>query len=297
VISCPGHSWDGTQSSFTGPALDLYRRLDAMFARLAERIGAEDHTFPTMISAKTLAKMKYFTSFPHTVTFAVALDSDEQNLDRFRKDADRDAADGKGIILTDMQPVQQVLTPAACYHFYPLFAGRTLSAPTYLTTRTSCHRRETHYVPLRRQWCFGMREIVCIGTAAEAKAFVERAKREVAIMLKAVGCEATPTVATDPFFRPERNPLAIMQKLDPVKTEFVFGGDLAVASVNLHHDHFGGTFGIARDGKPAHTACLAFGVERWIHMMCAVHGSDPANWIVPEALETHPVREREPVLA
>ena len=292
MISCPGHTWDGSQSSFTGPALDLYRRLDAMFVRLADRIGGQDHAFPTMISAKTLAKMNYFTSFPHAVTFAVALDRDEQNLERFRADADRDAGDGRGLTLTATQPVHEVLTPAACYHFYPLFANRTLSAPAYLTTRASCHRRETHYEPLRHQWCFGMREIVVIGTAAEARAFVERAKREVATMLVTLGLSATPTVATDPFFKPERNPLAIMQRLDPVKTEFVFGGDLAVGSVNLHHDHFGGTFGIARDGKPAHTACLAFGIERWMHMICAQYGNNPADWMLPD-VATPAVRQRE----
>ncbi len=88
-----------------------------------------------------------------------------------------------------------------------------------------------------------------------------------------------------------------MQRLDPVKTEFVFGGDLAVASVNLHHGHFGSTFSIARDGKPAHTACLAFCIDRWVHMMCAVHGSDPADWILPDVLETHSARQREPVNA
>ena len=103
-----------------------------------------------------------------------------------------------------------------------------------------------------------------------------------------------PTAATDPFFRPEKNAAWLIQKLDPVKTEFVFGGDLAVASVNLHYDHFGSAFEITRDGRPAHTACLAFGLERWVHMMLTVHGSDPADWTVPEAA---PAPLREPVPA
>jgi seryl-tRNA synthetase len=39
---------------------------------------------------------------------------------------------------------------------------------------------------------------------------------------------------------------------------------IAVASFNYHEDHFGRAFGITlRDGSHAHTACVAFGIERW----------------------------------
>jgi hypothetical protein len=123
-----------------------------------------------------------------------------------------------------------------------------------------------------------MREIVAIGTRAEVARFLEVATQAVAPLLAALGLAAEAKPATDPFFRPARNPQWLMQRLDPVKTEFVFGGDLAVASANLHHDHFGRAFAITRDGAPAHSACLAFGIERWIHMILAVHGRDPARW-------------------
>lgn len=295
---CPGHAWyENGQSAFYGPAFDLYMKLDAMFVRLARRLGAVEHHFPSFIPAKNLAKMNYFHSFPHAVTFPVSLDRDEENLEKFRKDADRDALAGKGLTLTNTIEVKDVLTPAACYHFYPMYTGKTLDKPMRLTTRAQCHRRENYYEPLRRQWSFGMREIVTIGTAEEARAFIEQAKVEVAAMLDSLGLSAVPTVATDPFFRPEKNAAWLMQKLDPVKTEFVFGGDLAVASANLHYDHFGAAFEIAREGRPAHTACLAFGLERWVHMILKVHGTDPADWILPDAVQTHTSMQREPVMA
>ena len=55
-----------------------------------------------------------------------------------------------------------------------------------------------------------------------------------------------------------------MQRLQPVKHEATYGGDLAIASVNLHHDHFG--IGVRHHPRrrPAHSACLAFGLERWL---------------------------------
>ena len=282
---CAGHAWyENGQSAFSGPALALYQRLDAAFVRLARRMGAEDHAFPTMIPAAALARIDYFRSFPQLATFAATLHDDDANLDRFRADADEDAAAKRGLVLTQLAPVRDVLTPAACYHFYHLFEGRRLEQPLRLTTRATCHRRETHYLPLRRQWSFGMREIVCIGTEEEVAAFLESAKQAVPQLLAALGLAADPQPATDPFFRPTRNPQWLMQRLDPVKTEFVFRGDLAVASANLHHDHFGRAFGIAREGVPAHSACLAFGIERWIHMILEVHGSDPSAWPVLDAI-------------
>ena len=115
---CPGHAWyENGQSAFGGPAYDLYMRLDAMFVRLARRLGAVEHHFPSFIPARNLAKMNYFHSFPHAVTFPVSLDRDEENLEKFRRTADQDALAGKGVTLTEILEVKDVLTPAACYHF------------------------------------------------------------------------------------------------------------------------------------------------------------------------------------
>ena len=50
------------------------------------------------------------------------------------------------------------------------------------------------------------------------------------------------------------------------------------ATANLHHDHFGAAFGITRDGAPASSACLAFGLERWLFALTDRHGPDPAAW-------------------
>ncbi|MGH9226673.1 MAG: aminoacyl--tRNA ligase-related protein, partial [Acidimicrobiales bacterium] len=87
--------------------------------------------------------------------------------------------------------------------------------------------------------------------------------------------------ATDPFFRPAANPRYVMQVVDPTKHELVFagsGGDLALASVNLHHDHFGRAFDIRMGTAPAHTGCLAFGLERWLAAIIRHHGPDPSAW-------------------
>jgi hypothetical protein len=74
----------------------------------------------------------------------------------------------------------------------------------------------------------------------------------------------TVETATDPFFDPN-GARTVMQKLFPVKEEFLFGGDLAIASVNFHRNFFGEKCRIGRpDGSAAYTGCVAFGIERWL---------------------------------
>jgi hypothetical protein len=277
LCSCPGYIWHGAgQSSLTGPALALYRSLDAVFSRLAAETGADEHVFPTFLPAQMLGRLNYFQGFPHLATFAATLDGDEENLEKFRRQSEI-RPDGS-VTLTQLAPVREVLTPAACYHFYRLYEGNLLDAAKFLTTLATCHRRESHYVPLERQWSFGMREIVCLGSYEEVTTFLKRYRGRVAELCVELDLPVTQAAASDPFFRPTQNPRWIAQQLDPLKTEFLFEGYLAVSSVNFHRDFFGETFNIRRSGAIAFSGCIAFGLERWIRMIIGRWGGKPSNW-------------------
>jgi seryl-tRNA synthetase len=273
----PGLQWiDNGQSVLSGAPLELTRRLDRAFVRLAEHWSAAEYQFPTFIPAAALDELDYFRSFPHLATFPVALDPDERNLERFTVGQ---VLDGEGSLrLTTTSPIRDVLTPAACYHFYVNLRDRDLDAPCYLTTRNTCFRREAFYRPLERQWSFSMREIVCIGTLDEVKTFLARTQTMVGALLEVLGLPVEWAQATDPFFKPATNPGYLMQKLDPVKLEAVFGDALAISSVNLHQDHFGATYRIRRDGRTAFSGCVAFGLERWLLAIVTTHGPDERDW-------------------
>ena len=271
-----GLRWlDNGQAVLSGELLVLADRLDHAFARVAAQCGAQDHRFGAFVSAADLQRVDYFGSFPHLATFAASLDPDEANLAAFAA-GDPVAADG-AVRLTKLEPVRDVLTPAACYHVYPYLAGAEMDEPHYVTTRNTCYRRESHYQPLRRQWAFTMREVVCLGTAAEVGALLERTRALVDALAAALALPVAWETATDPFFQPSRNPAYLAQRVNPTKHELVVGG-LAIASANLHQDHFGAAFGIMRDGTPAFSGCVAFGIERWLHAVITVHGDDPAGW-------------------
>jgi seryl-tRNA synthetase len=278
-----GLGWrESGQASLGGPLLRLAQDLDRAFGLLATAAwGAQEERHPASLPAERLQRVDYLHSFPHQASFPVRLDPEEENLDRFRS-GPMVGGDGR-VRLTGLAPVSEVLTPAACYHVYAAHEGESLPGPLYLTTANTCFRHEARYEPLRRQWSFTMREIVCLGTAAETAGFIETGRSAVDLLLRQLDIETHWSAATDPFFRPLENPKYLMQRLQPTKHEAVYGGDLAISSANLHHEHFGAGFSITRDERPAHSACLAFGIERWLFAVTDRHGISPCAWPDPVA--------------
>ncbi len=263
-------------SALDGSKLRLFQDLDRLFLSLARDCGAQEYQFPAVIPASELNKIGYFKSFPHHMTFPVGLDPDHDNVCEF---ASHEPLDASGALrLTECAPIKDVLTPAACYHFYVNFQNQVLDAPRYVTTRATCFRREQHYLPLRRQWSFSMREIVCLGTAAEVTQFLDSYRQKLERFFLAIGLPIKWEMATDPFFNPQGNPKYLAQKLDPVKTEMVFDGDLAIGSVNFHRNYFGEAFRISRAGEDAFSGCIAFGLERWIYAITTRFGANDNQW-------------------
>jgi seryl-tRNA synthetase len=274
-----GLNWQPSgQAGLRGPLLELADECDRAFQSLAAIWGASEERHPATLPAARLQRVDYLRSFPHQATLATRLDP--AALTEFLSG---EIVAGHGqVAATRLAPVRDVLTPAACYHLYNSREGESYDRPLYLTTRNTCFRHEARYEPLRRQWNFTMREIVCLGTKPETVAFLDRARATADEFLRLMDLPVEWLTATDPFFQPQSNPKYLMQRVQPVKHEATFDGDLAIASLNLHHDHFGAAFGITRDGVPASSACLAFGIERWLWAITRRHGTDPGSWPRPD---------------
>jgi len=266
------------QAGLRGPLLALAESCDRAFRSLAAIWGADEERHPASLPADRLQRVDYLRSFPHQANFPAGLYP--AGLEEFL--AGEVVGDQGAVALTRLSPVSQVLTPAACYHLYSSLQGESFDRPHYVTTRNTCFRRESHYEPLRRLWSFSMREIVCIGTKPETVAFLRQARVAVDDFLHRMDLPVEWLTATDPFFQPQSNPKYLLQRVQPTKHEATYGGDLAIASMNAHHDHFGAAFGLSRDGEPAHSACLAFGIERWLFAITDRHGMDPGSWPRPE---------------
>ena len=238
--------------------LALADRCDRAFVSLAAIWDASEERHPASLPAARLQRVDYLRSFPHQASLSARLDP--AGLGDFLS----------GEVLGEHGEVavtRAVADHVRCSPRPPAItcttAGRASRStePLYLTTRNTCFRHESHYEPLRRLWSFSMREIVCLGTKAETVAFAELAREAADEFLRLMDLPVEWLTATDPFFQPQSNPKYLFQRLQPVKHEATYGGDLAIASLNRHHDHFGTAFAITRDGAPAHSACLAFGTR------------------------------------
>jgi seryl-tRNA synthetase len=263
-----------------GESFKLFTNLDKMFVRLSQKSSAEEHHFPVFMDASELKKLDYFKSFPQLIHFPVSLNQDDENLRAFANGTNMN--ERGEVQLTETAPICECLTPAACYHFYIYYQGQNLAKSLQLTTRAHCFRQEKFYEPLKRQRNFNMREIVCIGTAEEVKTFLEKHKEMMSAAFEALNIPVSWDIATDPFFDPGLNPKALMQQLDPVKQEMIYKKDtseeLSLGSINYHKDYFGEAFNIKINGQTAFSGCVAFGLERWIHALAQVYGTDTTKW-------------------
>ena len=144
-------------------------------------------------------------------------------------------------------------------------------------------RHEPSVDPARMQ-LFRQREYVCLGTAEQALAHRDYWLKRAEQMLTAVGLDVKAVVANDPFFGRGGKMMAATQKEQTLKFELVAPvatpeKPTAITSCNCHLDHFGQIFGIkTADGKPAHSACIGFGLERIALALFRKHGFDPREW-------------------
>jgi seryl-tRNA synthetase len=261
--------------TFSGRSLVLLRGLDRLFLEWARAWNAAEYAFPPFLAARDLGRTDYFKSFQHLATFPVSLSEEEDALVEF---ATKNARVERALELGSTRAVEDVLTPAACYHVYAHFQESALREPTYVTTQATCFRREAHYSALERQWSFTMREIVCLATAPVVRDFLSVMRERLGEFFRVTALPVSFEPATDPFFQGARHPKHFAQELETVKWEMVFAGRLAMGSLNYHRNYFGESFAIRSAGAPAFSACVAFGIERWIHAIVATHGANPANW-------------------
>ena len=262
-----------------GATLDLFHGIEQVLARLAAGETDEQWLVPAAIPLPALARAEYFASFPQWLTLAAHLTGDEAALARVAA-----ASDPAEAARHALAPADAALPPAVCYHVYERLADTTATRPLAVTAQSTCWRREAEgFSALSRGWAFTMREIVCVGTEAEVTAFRSRTMRATCELARGLELEACVQVAGDPFFAPTARGKALLQRVKALKHELLLplgdGRSVAAASFNQHERFFGEAFDIRlEDGTAAHTACTAFGLERWLLAVLVRHGPDPAGW-------------------
>jgi seryl-tRNA synthetase len=270
-----------------GPLVSrLIEYFESRFVQLADTFDAQPYRFPVLIPARYLERVNYFHAFPQSLSFATHLRGDLDVIDHFAQHA---ACDEHGSLTTkpdSFAGIQNLLSPAVCYHLYFGLADQTLPEGKVIATAVgNCFRYESiNLVSLERLWNFTMREVIFVGSKDFVLENREIARQRMSKVFEETGLAYRVESANDPFFIGDYRKQAAFQSAFQLKFEIraalpFKNSTLAVGSYNYHQDFFGRHLNISLpDGTPAHTSCVAFGLERMAYAYLAQFGLDPVKW-------------------
>jgi seryl-tRNA synthetase len=241
---------------------------------------AEIFKFPPVTSRAQVEKSGYLKSFPHLLGCVSCLHGSEREI--------RAAVDSAGAgkdWSSALEATDLVLAPAACYPVYPMVAARGAvpAGGLCFDVTCDCFRHESSY-ELGRFQSFRMREYVCVGSPDEVTAFREHWKSRSLELIDKLVLPHQTMAASDPFFGRAGKMMAVSQVEQELKFELLIPinsveNPTACMSFNYHQGHFGETWGIdTAAGGVAHTACVAFGMDRLALATFATHGVDLDRW-------------------
>jgi seryl-tRNA synthetase len=258
---------------------DVVERLAALITRHRDE-GTEMMRFPPVMSRAQLEKSGYLKSFPNLLGCVCGLHGSERDIN-----AAVSRFEAGGDWTTSLSPADLVLSPAACYPVYPIAAsrGQLPAGGLRFDVAADCFRREPSR-HLDRLQSFRMREYVCIGSPDDVAAFRDRWMDRAQGLARDLGLSFRLDHASDPFFGRVGQIKAVSQKQQSLKFELLVPlrseqQPTACMSFNYHREHFGTTWGIQdADGEPAHTGCVAFGMDRLAVALFHTHGTELERW-------------------
>ena len=250
--------------------LSFTPKFETVIAGLQAALTAADPTgsagptwHPPVVPLANIERAQYTEAFPHLLGSVHALASQDQDADR--------------------TPTDVVLAPAVCYSVYPEVANSVVEGPLHFDAAGYCYRHEAT-AELGRFRSFRMREFIIVGDASSAWQWRDAWIARCEALFSRLGLTPVVTPASDPFFGPGGRFMKSSQIEQNLKFEFVVAlhdddPGTAIASANCHKDHLGERFAIEHvDGGPAHSSCMAFGLERTALALIHAHGDELADW-------------------
>lgn len=275
------HTGLGTISK-SGNFLKIFLLFDSLFEQIGLNIfNAEKNQHSTLIPTGWLKKAGYFSSFAHSVTFAMHLKEDFHQLENFAS-RHKQGEDLNIKSIDELETPEYCLSPAVCYHNYGRLQNyRFNKNDNGLKTFTAlgrCFRYESKNITdLDRLWEFSMREIIFIGEKDKVLKARTKSIEIIWRMIEILDLTAKLETASDPFFSTDFNSLRYFQLANDLKFELNLPVSpdkaIAAASFNYHENFFGNQFNITtEDTQNVHTGCAAFGLERLVYASLAQLG-------------------------
>lgn len=278
-----------------GELLALFRFFEREFRKLAGEFGAEENQYPVMLPAEVLAEVGYLTHFPQHVTFCSHLPASLPVLESVASGpgAERGEAPSDDLAARLSAP-RHVLIPGVCLPCYRQQRGVVLEPGQVrtLTMQNHVFRYEgASFRPLTRAWDFTVRDIVFFGSYEELCRLRSEVMERTLELCRELDLEVTIELANDPFFLDANRDKTVYQRMGEVKYELLFqlpyrGEALAASSFNLHRDFYTSIYDTRRaDGALAESACMGFGLERWLYGFLSQKGLDRRGW--PARVNAH----------
>ncbi len=267
------------QYALVGPVARLRTDLDARLRAIATAVGAEPWHLPSIEQTCDLIPATgYLSSHGPYVTFGYRLPCHFERLRRFTAAAKERRLERPDV--EDLEPTGFILEPFVCHNVYRALRGARVETGRTITALGTCYRHEgVRFEPLLRQWEFSMREVVLVGApafVAEQRAHLIALTQE---LVRDLDLDARLEIATDPFFVSEAASKRTYQAINSTKLELALALDAeattAAGSFNLHGRHFADPMNMSREVE---TACIAWGLERWMAAVIARWGADARNW-------------------
>lgn len=249
--------------------------------RMGRHLDPEVMRFPPVFNREHYSRINHIHNFPDLMGSVHSfLGGDPEHAELVRKfEHDEDWS-------RDLGASEVMLIPAACYPLYPTATGTLPPEGRIVDLKSFVFRHEPSDDPARMQ-IFRQREYVRLGTPEQAlahrDAWLERGRE----MLASLGLPVEAVVANDPFFGRGGRVMKATQREQTLKFELVVPicseeKPTAVTSCNYHLDYFGHAFDIrTADGRPAHSACIGFGLERIALALFKTHGFKLDAWPDP----------------
>jgi hypothetical protein len=267
-----------------GLAARLLSLIDAKVNAFASNFQAEREFYPATILCKSLDRIHHFTSFPEHIDFVAHLKGDLDVLNKFSGEC-RDQGWSPALHDGRMGENDFAICPSCCYHCYEAMENWQLEGSGRCTTMAvACHRYEgANHRTMSRLRAFTQRDVVWVG---HPRFVMEgRAKAEELIVQWAKDWELAGSfeTANDMFFTQDYAVKASFQRQQQAKKELRLAipfekQSISVFSSNFHAMTFGKAFNITMNGRPATSACVGWGYERWVFAIFSQFGLDWQQW-------------------
>ena len=267
-----------------GQAAQLLSLIDAKVNAFARTFQAEREFYPATILCKTLDRIHHFTSFPEHIDFVAHLKGDLDVLNKFSGEC-REQGWSPARHEGRMGENDFAICPSCCYHCYEGMENWKLEGSGRCTTMAvACHRYEgANHRSMTRLRAFTQRDVVWVGHPRFVMEGRAKAEEQIVQWTKDWELVGTFETANDMFFTQDYAVKASFQRQQQAKKELRLlipfeKQSISVFSSNFHSMTFGKAFNITQGGRPATSACVGWGYERWVFAIFSQFGLDWEKW-------------------